>query len=152
MFAAPPLMNLIVIRSSDIEKSVLFYSAMGLLFAKHRHGTGPEHYTSVVNGFVFEIYPIGSAQPTGGTRIGFSVDHVDSVVEMLTDAGGTVVSHPHHTEWGRRAVMKDPDGHSVELITPPNRDVVVAASTTSTGVMTKTQTQCMNPADDDRCD
>ena len=150
MFAAPPLMNLIVIRSSDIERSALFYSAMGLLFAKHRHGTGPEHYTSVVDGFVFEIYLIGSNQPTSGTRIGFSVDHVDSVVEMLTDAGGTVVSHPHDTEWGRRAVMKDPDGHSVELITPPNRDVVVAAS--ATGVMTKTQTQGMNSTDDDRSD
>ena len=64
MFAAPPIMNLTVLRSPNIDRSAKFYQAMGLLFSKHRHGSGPEHYTSVVNGFVFEIYPIGSAPTT----------------------------------------------------------------------------------------
>jgi catechol 2,3-dioxygenase-like lactoylglutathione lyase family enzyme len=123
---------------------------MGLLFVKHRHGSGPEHYTSSVNGFVFEIYPLGSAPPTIGTRIGFSVDDVDSIVTFLKEAGGTIVREPHDSEWGRRAVMKDLDGHTVELITPPNRDIIVASEKTSTGVITETHTQGMNPGDFDR--
>ncbi|MDB5388672.1 MAG: Glyoxalase/bleomycin resistance protein/dioxygenase [Planctomycetaceae bacterium] len=150
MFAAPPIMNLTVIRSPDIDRSARFYAAMGLVFTKHRHGSGPEHYTSIVDGFVFEVYPIGSGLRTDGTRIGFSVDDVDSIVELLADAGGIVVTHPHDTEWGRRAVVKDPDGHPVELVTPPKRDVIVAMSGTSTGVITQTHTQGMNPGDFDR--
>lgn len=150
MYAAPPIMNLTVIRSRDIELSATFYAEMGLLMSRHRHGTGPEHYTSVVDGFVFEIYPIGAGPPTTGVRIGFSVDDVDSIVEMLANAGGIIVTHSHDSEWGRRAVMKDPDGHTVELVTPPKRDIVVASSTTSTGVITKTHTQGMNPGDFDR--
>lgn len=117
-------MNLTVLRSSDIDRASKFYGEMGLVFTKHRHGKGPEHYASVVDGFVFEIYPLGSQPPTIGTRIGFSVDDVDEVVQMLLDVGAEMISKPADTEWGRRAVVKDLDGHAVELLTPPNRDVV----------------------------
>ncbi len=123
MFAAPPFVNLVVLRSGDIDRAATFYNAIGLLFTKHSHGTGPEHYSSEVAGFVFEIYPVGAKQqPTTSARIGFSVDDVDSVVRSLEEVGGRVISAPKDSEWGRRAVMKDLDGHSVELITPPNRD------------------------------
>ncbi len=47
-------MNLTVIRSPDIDRAAMFYQTMGLLFTKHRHESGPEHYSSCVNGFVFE--------------------------------------------------------------------------------------------------
>jgi predicted enzyme related to lactoylglutathione lyase len=150
MFAAPPIMNLTVLRSPEIDRAARFYSSMGLLFSKHRHGSGPEHYTSCVNDFVFEIYPLGSGPSTTGARIGFSVDDVDSVVEMLQEAGGTLVSNPHDSEWGRRAVIKDPDGHTVELLTPPSRDIVVASSRTSTGVVSETHSHGMNPGELDR--
>lgn len=147
MFAAPPIVNLIVLRSLDIDRAARFYQAMGLLFTKHRHGSGPEHYASEVNGFVFEIYPLGTATSTVSTRIGFSVDDVDSVVEMLLDVGGELLSGPKESEWGRRAVIKDLDGHTLELLTPPNRDRIVASSKTSTGVITETHSDGMNPGD-----
>lgn len=122
MYAAPPIMNLTVLRSPDIDRASRFYSEMGLLFRKHRHGAGPEHYSSVVNGFVFEIYPLGNHPPTIGTRIGFSVDDVDSIVPLLVAIGAELISPASDSEWGRRAVVKDLDGHIVELLTPPNRD------------------------------
>jgi len=34
--------------------------------------------------------------------------------------GANVVSAPSDSEWGRRAVLKDFDGHTVELATPPS--------------------------------
>ena len=141
MFAAPPFVNLVVLRSEDIDRASTFYSAMGLLFLKHRHGAGPEHYSSEVAGFVFEIYPIGSAhQPTTSTRIGFSVDDVDSVIHLLEKVGGKIISPPGDSEWGRRAVIKDLDGHYVELITPPNRDRMEDG-------LTKTHGNGMTPGD-----
>lgn len=122
MVVVPPFMNLIVLRSSDIDRASEFYSEIGLQFTKHRHGSGPEHNTSCVHGFVFEIYPIGKHPPTIGTRIGFAVDDVDSIVNMLVAIGAELISPVADSEWGRRAVVKDLDGHVVELLTPPSRD------------------------------
>lgn len=122
MYPAPPFVNLIVLRSEDIDRAAQFYQSMGLLFTKHRHGNGPEHYSAEVGEVVFEIYPLGTHVPTTSARIGFSVDDVDLVTEMLLNFGGNVISAQKNSEWGRRAVVKDLDGHSVELITPPNRD------------------------------
>lgn len=150
MYAAPPIMNLTVIRSTNIDRASDFYSEMGLLFTKHRHGSGPEHYTSCVDGFVFEIYPLGKHSPTIGTRIGFSVDDVDSIAPMLVAIGAKLISPPTDSEWGRRAVVKDLDGHVVELLTPPNRDKIVASDKTSTGVITVTHSDGMNPGDANR--
>ncbi len=129
MPAAPPTFNLIMIRSADMERAAAFYQALGLPFTKHRHGTGPQHYASEVNGFVFEIYPLGKAHPTTSTRLGFSVDDVDAVIEALSGAGAEVMSSPQDSRWGRRAVVKDPDGHKIELVTPPNCDDAIALKT-----------------------
>jgi lactoylglutathione lyase len=129
MYAAPPIANLLVLRSPDIHRAAAFYRALGLLFIVERHGNGPEHYTSLVNGFVFEIYPLATGQtPTTGTRIGFSVDSVDELLPLVRDLGAEVVTEPHDSEWGRRAVVKDLDGHTVELVTPPGRDVAIVAA------------------------
>lgn len=150
MSAAPPFVNLLVLRSPDIDRAAEFYSEIGLLFTKHCHGSGPEHYTSCVGGFVFELYPLGNQPPTIGTRIGFSVNDVDSMVPMLVALGAKVISPAADTEWGRRAVVKDFDGHVVELLTPPNRDQAVDSDQTSTDVITVTHTEGMKPGDADR--
>src|SRR4051794_40785258 len=108
MYAPPPHLNLVVLRSSDIERASSFYREMGLLFTRHSHGTGPEHYTSEVGGLVFEIYPLtAKSSPTIGTRIGFRVDSVDELVGLLSRIGAVVVTSPADSEWGRRAVVKD---------------------------------------------
>ncbi|MDB6175555.1 MAG: hypothetical protein JWL59_4866 [Chthoniobacteraceae bacterium] len=124
MFAPPPLLNLVVIRSLDLDRSERFYRVLGLNFERHRHGNGPEHLAAqpYQDGSVFEIYPAGSnSGETTGVRIGFSVDAVDSYLDGLVEAGGLVVHPPSNSEWGRRAVVADPDGHKVELVTPPHR-------------------------------
>lgn len=68
---------------------------------------------------VFEIYPLSQkSSPTTGMRIGFRVEAVDEIVERLSQVGGQILTPPSDSEWGRRAVVKDPDGHVVELLTP----------------------------------
>ncbi len=124
IYEAPPTANLLVLRSGDIHRAVEFYRTMGMHFDLHSHGTGPEHYASDVAGFVFEIYPKKNEKDdTQRTRIGFSVHDVDSLVEMLRESNATVVTEPTNTEWGRRAVVKDFDGHIVELVSPPGREM-----------------------------
>lgn len=123
MYAAPPVTNLLVIRSPDIDRAVAFYRQLGMLFVRHSHGAGPEHYTSDICGFVFKIYPQRSMDDsTTNVRIGFNVDDVDGIVDLLREIDATIVSSPSDTQWGRRAVVRDFDGHIVELLTPTNRE------------------------------
>lgn len=121
--ATSPIANLLVIHSKDIHRAVEFYRQMGMAFDLHSHGKGPEHYASEVAGFVFEIYPSkDDNEGTSKTRIGFKVDDVDSIVALLKEIEATIVREPADTEWGRRAVAKDFDGHTVELVTPINHE------------------------------
>jgi hypothetical protein len=90
-----PFINLLVIRSPDIHRAKSFYTMLGLSFELHSHGKGPEHYTSVANGVVFEIYPLTTGHlPTTSTRLGFHVSNVDDLLPALTQIGGTLVSPP----------------------------------------------------------
>lgn len=116
MPSVKPIVNLLVIRSPDIHRAVTFYEAMGLSFERHRHGTGPEHYAAENDGFVFEIYPAKADKSTVATRFGFRVADVDSIVEKLRQNEATIVSEPSDSEWGRRAIVRDFDGHTIELI------------------------------------
>jgi lactoylglutathione lyase len=109
-------LNLVVIRSSNIEQSVEFYQLLGLSFDKQQHGTGLEHFASEVGYATFEIYPCTAGTiPTMSTRLGFQVSSVDTVVCELQKCGASIVSPPADSDWGRRAVVADPDGHRVEL-------------------------------------
>ena len=110
-------LNLVVLRSPDIARASAFYTRLGLHFTLHRHGKGAEHFAAELPGGVFELYTQTADSPsTLGTRIGFSVPSVDAVIAALTDYPTAVVSAPKDSEWGRRAVVADPDGHRVELI------------------------------------
>jgi lactoylglutathione lyase len=107
-----------VIRSRDIDRAVTFYQMLGMRFTQHSHGNGPEHYTSETADLVFELYPLTSSQmPTIAMRLGFQVDDLDGLVVELDAIGATIVSPPQDSPWGRRAVVKDFDGHTVELTT-----------------------------------
>jgi lactoylglutathione lyase len=111
------ILNLVVLRSPDIARAAAFYSRLGLQFMLHRHGSGPDHFTAELpGGGVFELYPIIDGASTLGTRIGFRVPSVDEAIEALSDYPGAVVTAPRDSEWGRRAVVADPDGHRVELV------------------------------------
>jgi lactoylglutathione lyase len=109
-------LNLVVIRSADLDRAVIFYRMLGMRFTQHSHGNGPVHYTSETADLVFELYPLASRQmPTIAMRLGFQVDDLDGLVVELESIGATIVSPAQDSPWGRRAVVKDFDGHTVEL-------------------------------------
>ena len=109
------MLNLLVIRSSNLEQAKAFYEALGLRFEAHQHGKGLPHFAAVKNGIVFEIYPRADGQSTTATRLGFKVDAIEETIAKLLRAGGKIVTSPKSSPWGVRAIVKDPDGHKVEL-------------------------------------
>ncbi len=110
-------LNLVVLRSTNPVRTIDFYTCLGLNFINHRHGEGPEHWATETPGGVFEIYPQTPDGPTDAwTRIGFRVPSINSIIGRLTGFPNAVVSPAKDSEWGRRAVLVDPDGHKVELV------------------------------------
>lgn len=107
-------LNLIVLKTHQLGRVEEFYSALGLSFVEEKHGDGPHHLSARAGGLVMELYPLpadaGPADAT--TRLGFAVPDLDAVLAGL---GAAVVSGPRSTEWGRRAVVRDPDGRRVEV-------------------------------------
>ena len=114
-----PRVNLVVLRVADIDRAAAFYRLLGLEFRKHAHGTGPPHYAADADGFVFELYPATAEQTvSSSTRVGFAVANVDEAAARLSSfAGGRLITAPKDSDWGRRAVVADPDGHRIELVT-----------------------------------
>lgn len=112
-----PRLNLLVLKTHHLDRLKAFYSALGISFVEERHGDGPIHHAGHVGDMILEIYPLpedaGPADAT--TRLGLAVTDVDTVVQTLEAAGGTVTARPRQTEWGYRAVVRDPDGRAVEL-------------------------------------
>ena len=110
------MLTLVVIRSKDIERLGTFYSALGLQFTKHRHGSGPEHLSATLGQTVFEVYPASTpGESTASTRLGFSVQSLANTLSDLRKLDPTVLTEPADTPFGRRAVVRDFEGHKVEL-------------------------------------
>lgn len=110
------MLNLVVIRSPDIDASAEFFSVFGMSFVKHNHGKGPQHYSAEKGGVVFEIYPqIAGKETTSMTRLGFKVDALDDVVAKLILLGAKELSAPTDTNYGRSAVLQEPFGHKIEV-------------------------------------
>jgi len=100
----------------DPARSAAFYrELLGVEFVLHQHGHGPKHWTAEISGCVFELYPMSAhGAQTNWVRIGFSVPSLESVLARLTPA--EIRSPAADSEWGRRAVVVDPDHHAVELL------------------------------------
>lgn len=52
----------------------------------------------------------GTAMP------GFAVDAIDDVVASVKASGRRVLRDVERLDWGRRAVVSDPDGRAVEIV------------------------------------
>lgn len=110
------MLSLVVIRAQNIDRLASFYEALGFHFTKHRHGKGPDHLSSTIGETVFEIYPSnGQNESTVSTRLGFSVPSLTNALGRLRGLDATVLVEPSETEFGRCAVVKDFEGHKVEL-------------------------------------
>ena len=106
-------LNLIVLRSADIEKTRAFYELLGMTFTRHAHGTGPEHYAHEDERGVFEIYPAKQAADAGDkTGLGFVVTDLAAMHVKLASYQPQAITQ---NEWGRTFVVRDPDGRRVEV-------------------------------------
>ncbi len=118
-------LNLVVLRSKDLDRAAAFYTQLGVRFTAHQHGNGPKHFAAELGGTVFELYPMApDGASTLGTRIGFRVPSLDRALAALSEFPKALVTPAKDSEWGRRAVVADPDGHRVELVEAQVRPIL----------------------------
>jgi lactoylglutathione lyase len=110
-----PILSLVVIRVSDITRSVEAYSDLGITFQREQHGNGPVHYSGAVGATILELYPATERSPVTSCRLGFIVACIDDVIAKWLESGREIVAEPTDSPWGLRAVVVDPDGHKIEL-------------------------------------
>lgn len=105
-------LSLLVLRCTDLKASVAFYRALGFDFQEEQHGNGPKHFASENNDFVFELYP--TDQPSDiKSRLGFRVTSLEETIINLRALG--IEATPQNSAWGIRAIVRDPDGRTVEI-------------------------------------
>jgi len=129
-------LNLLVLRTHDIERSRRFYEGIGLKFqffeyghgARSMHGPVPPDAPLVLDvkregipppHTYIEIHTLSADEPIPRQQIGFFVGSVDAAVKAAVEAGGTVLTKPAKWPYGWRAAVADPDGHRVELSEDP---------------------------------
>lgn len=123
-------LNLVV---HDMEASLAFYRRVGLdIPADAARASGGHHAeVTLANGFVLEFdspalahayaHPGLGPAALGGV-IGFALptrEAVDALYAELSGAGYAGQREPYDTFWGARyAIVADPDGHPVGLMSP----------------------------------
>ncbi|NNC11298.1 glyoxalase [Planctomonas sp. JC2975] len=115
-------MRRIVVSVSDLERSLGVYAgALGLSVA----WSNDEVATLDADGVEVMLH---RRQPTPGDHgiaATFTVDDVDQATTAAVTAGAEIVHGPDDEPWGeRQAVLHDPDGHVICLVTPLDRAAV----------------------------
>lgn len=109
-------LNLLVIKTHQVDALAAFYSYLGFDFDYHQHGKGPWHYAAELDGFVFEIYPLSKTKPVDNSlRLGFVIKNLDGLVSQLQQEQVIILKMPQQTTWGYQALIKDLDGRIIEL-------------------------------------
>ena len=137
MSDADPVLNQINLVARNMDVTLAFYRQLGLHIPEPtvwRTASGAHHAeVQLANGIILEFDSIQLAksynagwreQPAGGGRgvLGFSLasrDAVDERYAALIAAGYHGSQPPYDTFWGARyAVVEDPDGNPVGLMSP----------------------------------
>lgn len=122
----------LVLFSEQVDVVAAFYRALGLPLEAEQHGDGPVHHTCSLGPTHFAIFAArGTARSSGSGEaasdhreagaqfFGLTVDDLGAAFAVSREHGAEVVQEPKSYPWGRRALVRDPDGRVVELFERP---------------------------------
>lgn len=111
----------LVLFTSEVDRSVEFYRALGVPLQHEDHGSGQVHFAAELAGVHFAIYPATEEGTAPARRVGgscFPGFFVTSLAEVRTavEALGVRIVEDHESmPWGCRIIVEDPDGRAVEI-------------------------------------
>lgn len=111
-------LNLVVLYSQQPEALRDFYAALlRKPFVEEKHGEGLVHYSSSLDNIVFEIFPrkkTPQEEHSQEPALGFEVPDLETAVAS-EEVKPFVYREPHQREYGRVALLIDPDGRRIIL-------------------------------------
>ena len=101
-------LNLLVIRTDNIELLKQQYELLGFSFDYHQHGKGPFHYASEAEGLIFEIYPLSqrAEKADSSLRLGFEVPNLSKLLLQLEPSSWKILSEATQKPWSDWVVSK----------------------------------------------
>lgn len=108
----------LVIATSQIKDVLRFYENLGLTFKIKKVSLGTEYYWTLANGLeIGFLEKIGIQQDTQPHyMLSFRVKNIDDVFQQMVSHKFIGIMDPTDFEEGRKAIIMDPDGRSVEII------------------------------------
>ncbi|WP_135667615.1 VOC family protein [Halorhabdus rudnickae] len=111
---------------SDLDRSLAFYNALGFERTWSFTADGVENvYVAADAGELQLRHDPDRTTPIAPSRadtdhVAFVVEDVDAVLERAREAGGSVVAEPHVVEAADAyaGFLEDPDGHTLEFLSP----------------------------------
>ncbi|MBC7370071.1 MAG: VOC family protein [Bdellovibrionaceae bacterium] len=98
---------------------IRFYEILGCKFEKVKISSGGELFRSCIEDFELSLMSIPSAEKTIFPKVmmGFRINDLDEKVAKLNMIPGVMtILDPTDMADGKKAILQDPDGHSVELL------------------------------------
>lgn len=116
MFAPPPKLNSLVIKTNSFEKMDIFYSEMGIAFNKSFQNNNLRKISYINDSFNFEIVEVNTENEKT-TNIEFELLIIDlkGYLEIINELGVEVVRQIWEDEKGSHLVFKDPNDNFVTL-------------------------------------
>lgn len=96
-----------------------FYRIIGFQFKAVKVDKGSEVYRASHGGVEFSLYSIKSAQKSQipSLQLGFRITDLEKSVAQLNQVNGAMcILDPTEMPDGKKAIILDPDGHSIELV------------------------------------
>ncbi|WDR06795.1 SCO family protein [Devosia rhodophyticola] len=126
-----PRINIITVGVDDLERAFAFYRAMFDL-TDEQIGAGEEHVAFFLDADLsFVLFPrdqiantAGAAAATPGTpqfvlsHTASTAKEIDTILERVLVAGGTITTHAQQSEWGYSAYFADTEGNLWEVLAP----------------------------------
>ena len=102
-------LELIVLKSHEIEIIKSFYENIGISFLKEKHGNGIEHYSSLNIEPAIEIYP-SNKNEKNHICLFLKVKNIESYVDMYLKKNKI-----KYEVVGNRVYLRDPDDNRIEV-------------------------------------
>ncbi len=108
----------ITLNTPHLEDMLSFYKILGVKFMESKVDKGSQVQRALVGDFEFSLYSInlGSEKPVPRLQLSFEVTNLDEkMAQILRVPNAMSILDPTQMPDGKKAIVLDPDGHSIEL-------------------------------------
>jgi lactoylglutathione lyase len=109
----------ITLNTPNLGNMIRFYEILGCQFQQVKVSIGGELFRSCIEDFEISLMSVGSAERSIFPKVvmGFKIKNFEAKILQLNLIPGVImILDPTDMPDGKKAILQDPDGHSVELL------------------------------------